>query len=178
MASEPILITVLTDVVRSLTGQGADYALAGGLAYGALVEPRATTDVDLLILIDKPTPKKIAALFSSTFESLVPHPSPMEFKGLSIWRTVGIWRGSEIIVDLLLAQSDFLRTALRRKRTVDFRGVPLPIVTLEDLVILKVMAGRLQDLADLERIKQRPELRVDWGYVEEWLGRLGLKPIK
>lgn len=51
-------------------------------------------------------------------------------------------------------------------------------MTLEDLVILKVMAGRLQDLADLERIKQRPELRVDWGYVEEWLGRLGLKPIK
>jgi len=75
VASEPILITVLTD-----------YALAGGLAYGALVEPRATTDVDLLILIDKPTPEKIAALFSSTFESLVPHPSPMEFKDLSIWR--------------------------------------------------------------------------------------------
>lgn len=57
MASEPFLITVLADVIRSLNEQGADYALAGGLAYGALVEARATTDLDLLILLENPAPE-------------------------------------------------------------------------------------------------------------------------
>ena len=177
MVSEPFLITVLADVIRSLNDQGADYALAGGLAYGALVEPRATTDVDLLILLDQPGPEEIAALFSSVFDSVVPHPGPMDFKGLSIWRVVGIRGGKEVIVELLLAQSDFLRQALARKRIVDFLGLALPIITLEDLVILKAMAGRLQDLADLEKIKQRSELRINWDYVKAWQTKLGLQPI-
>lgn len=178
MASEPFLITVLANVIRGLNDRGADYALAGGLAYGALVEPRATTDVDLLILLDEAAPEKIAALFSAAFDSVVPHPGPMDFRGLSIWRVVGIRGGKEVVVDLLLAQSAFLRMALERKRTVEFQGLALPIVTLEDLVILKAMAGRLQDLADLEKIKQRPGLRVDWTYVGDWQKKLGLDTIR
>lgn len=177
MASEPFLITVLAEVIRSLNEQGADYALAGGLAYGALVEPRATTDLDLLMLLENPAPERIAALFASVFDSVVPHPGPMDFRGVSVWRVVGIRGQREIIVDLLLAQSAFLRKALERKRTVEFQGLALPIVTLEDLVLLKAMAGRLQDLADLEKIKQRPELGVDWGYVRDWQVKLGLGPI-
>lgn len=178
MASESFLIAALTDVIRSLNERGADYALAGGLAYGALVEPRATTDVDLLILLDDPSPAKIAALFQPAFDSVVTHPGPMAFKSLSVWRVVGVRDEREIIVDLLLAQSDFLRLALKRKQTVDFLGSALPIVTLEDLILLKALAGRLQDRADLEKITQRPELQVDWEYVTRWQTKLGLGPIR
>lgn len=177
MASEPFLIEVLSDVIRSLNEKMADYALAGGLAYSAMVEPRATTDVDLLMLLDDPSPAKVVGLFPSVFDSLVPDPVPMAFKGISVWRIVGIRDEREVIVDLLLAQSDFLRQALARKRIVDFLGLALPIVTLEDLVILKAMAGRLQDLADLEKVKQRPELRINWDYVKAWQAKLGLQPI-
>ena len=51
----------------------------------------------------------------------------------------------------------------------------VPILTIEDLILLKTLAGRLQDQADLEKISARQdELRVDWDYVEEWKTRLGL----
>ena len=120
MAPEPFLSDVLSDVIRNLNRQAADFALAGGWAYSALIEPRATTDVDLLILLDQPSPDKIAQLFAHVFDSIIPHPAPVSFKGVAIWRLVGVRNGKEVIVDLLLAESDLLKTALSRKRTVDF----------------------------------------------------------
>lgn len=125
MALEPFLIPILSDVVRCLNRQSVEYALVGGLAYSALVEARATTDVDLLVLLDNPSVERIAGLFGGVFDSLVPHPVPMAFKGISVWRIVGIRDEREVIVDLLLAQSDFLRQALARKRIVDFLGLAL-----------------------------------------------------
>ena len=177
MASEPFLIAVLTDIIRGLNAQRVDYALAGGFAYSALVEPRATTDLDLLVLLEDPSPEKLVGLFRPVFDAVLPHPAPMVFKRMSIWRVVGTRGGREAIVDLLLAQSDFHRKVLERKREVDFLGLMLPIVTIEDLVLLKAMAGRLQDLADLERIKQQPGLQIDREYVRSWQVKLGLDPI-
>jgi len=67
---------------------------------GALVEPRATTDIDLLLLIEQPTREGIQALLSSQFDSTVIHPAPMVFQGISIWRCVGIRGGQDVVVDL------------------------------------------------------------------------------
>ena len=177
MAADSFLIATLSDVIRSLNAKGADYALAGGLAYSAWVEPRATTDVDLVILLDRPSPEKLAALFPSVFESLIPHPAPMKLKSVSVWRVAGVRQGKDFILDLLLADSEFLGQALARKQTITFHGLALPIITLEDLILLKAIAGRLQDLADLERIRERSDLQVDWDYVRMWQVKLGIVAV-
>lgn len=175
MASESFLTGALSDIIRHLNDQSIDYALAGGWAFSALVEPRATTDIALVILLHHPTADAVAKLFSSTFESVIPHPSPMSFKGQTIWRLVGVPQECEVVVDLLLAESDFLREALSRKRTIEFLGLPVPLLTLEDLILLKLLADRLQDRADLEKIEQRrADLQVDWGYVQRWKTHLGI----
>ena len=97
------------------------------------------------------------------------------FQGISIWRCVGIRGDQEVVVDLLLADSAYLRTALTRRRMVAFGSLLVPILTLEDLILLKTLAGRLQDQADLEKIRARQvELHVDWAYVEGWKAKLGL----
>ena len=44
MAAEPILIQALSDLIAEFNRRGVPYALAGGWAYSALVEPRATTE--------------------------------------------------------------------------------------------------------------------------------------
>ena len=175
MAAESLLIEALSGLIAELNRRGAEYALAGGWAYSALVEPRATTDIDLLILIDQPSPKTIQELLSSVFGSTVVHPTPMRFQGITIWRAVGIRHEQEVIVDLLLADSEYLRTALARRRTISFGTLRVPILTLEDLVLLKTLAGRLQDLADLEKIEARKEeLGIDRQYVDAWKAKLGL----
>lgn len=151
------------------------YALAGGWAYSALVEPRATTDIDLLILLEPPSREQVQTLVSSLFDSTIIHPAPMVFQGISIWRIVGIRSGQEVIVDFLLANSAYLRTALERRHMVAFGALQVPMLSIEDLMILKMVAGRLQDRAYLEKIHARQaDLHVDWTYVDQWKTTLGL----
>ncbi len=175
MASESFLIRALSDIISSLNRRGIEYALAGGWAYSALVEPRATTDIDLLILIKHPSREAISDLLSPLFSSVIVHQAPIALKGISIWRAVGISQDQEVVVDLLLADSEYLRQALCRRQTVEFDDLPVAILTLEDLIILKTLAGRLQDQADLGRIESRKgDLQIDWSYVQRWKTRLGL----
>jgi hypothetical protein len=175
MAAEPILVRAFSDLITDFNRRGVAYALAGGWAYSALVEPRATTDIDLLILLDPPSREQIQALVSSLFDSTVIHPSPMVFQGISIWRIVGIRSGQEVVIDFLLTDSAYLHNALGRRRSVAFGALQVPMLSLEDLIILKMVAGRLQDRADLEKIRARQaDLRIDWTYVDQWKTTLGL----
>lgn len=175
MAKESFLAGSLADLAAQLNRRRVEYALAGGWAYSALVEPRATTDIDLLIFVETPSPDAIQSLLSPIFSSLVVHAAPMRFRGVSIWRAVGIRHDREVVVDLLLADSPFLRTALGRRQTVTFGDSQVAILTVEDLMLLKMLAGRLQDRADLEKIEARKaDLAVDWAYIEDWKAKLGL----
>lgn len=174
MAAESFLVQALSTLITEFNRRGIQYALAGGWAYSALVEPRATTDIDLLMLMEQPSREGLQSLFSPLFASTVVHPSPMVFKGISIWRCVGIAGNQEVVVDVLLADSVYLQTALAHRRMVVFGMLQVPILAIEDLVLLKTLAGRLQDLADLEKIRVRQDLHIDHGYIEEWKAKLGL----
>ena len=176
MAPESFLVRALSTLVDDFNRRGLNYALAGGWAYSALVEPRATTDIDLLMLIEQPSREGIHSLLSSQFDSTLVDPAPMRFQGISIWRAVGICDDQEVVVDFILADSEYLRTALVRRRLVAFGSLQIPILSVEDLIVLKTLAGRLQDQADLEKIRARQgELHVDLSYVEEWKMKLGLR---
>ena len=87
----------------------------------------------------------------------------------------GNFENQEVVIDLLLADSEYLQTALSRRRQILLDDLSVPILTVEDLILLKTLAGRLQDQADLEKIRLRQdELHVDWTYVGEWKAKLGL----
>ncbi|MBX3350047.1 MAG: nucleotidyltransferase [Nitrospira sp.] len=175
MAAESFLAQSLSTLITDFNRRGIEYALAGGWAYSALVEPRATTDIDILLLMEQPSRDQLQSLLSSLFDSTIVHPAAMVFRGISIWRCVGILKNQEVVIDVLLADSEYLRTVLARRRQVSLGEVSVPIVTVEDLIVLKTLAGRLQDQADLEKIKLRQDdLDVDWRYVDEWKVKLGL----
>ena len=175
MAAESLLVQSLSTLIAEFNRRDLNYALAGGWAYSALVEPRATTDIDFLMLVEQPSRDRIRSLLSSLFDSIIVHPAPIVFRGISIWRSVGIRDDQDVVVDLIMADSEYLRTALARRRVVTFGSLQVPIVTVEDLILLKMLADRLQDKADLEKIRLRQDdLGVNWGYVESWKSRLGL----
>jgi uncharacterized membrane protein YciS (DUF1049 family) len=175
MASESDLAGTLAELLAELDHRNVLYALAGGWAFSALVEPRATTDIDLLILLDSPSQQGIQSLVSPIFTSIIVHPRPMKLKGVSIWRCLGLRNQQEVVLDFLLADSDFLKSALARRRQIFLGGQQVAVLALEDLMLMKMVAGRLQDLADLEKIETRKtELHVDWAYIERWKTVLGL----
>jgi hypothetical protein len=70
--------------------------------------------------------------------------------------------------DLILAGTEYEGQALARAR-VEKLGTAddVPVATAEDVIVLKLIAGRAQDVADIEAILvAKPAL--DEGYIEEW----------
>ncbi|MDF0651359.1 MAG: hypothetical protein P0121_07815 [Nitrospira sp.] len=176
MAAESDLADTLAKLLVELDRRNVLYALAGGWAFSALVEPRATTDIDLLILLDSPSQQRIQSLVSQVFTSIIVHPRPMKLKGLSIWRCTGLHNTHEVVVDFLLADSEFLKSALARRRQIFLGSQQIATLALEDLMLMKMIADRLQDQADLEKIEMnKTQLQIDWSYIEQWSASLGLE---
>jgi predicted nucleotidyltransferase len=75
-----------------------------------------------------------------------------------------------------LAASEFLKSALARRRQISLGGQQVAVLALEDLMLMKMIAGRLQDLADLEKIERnKTQLPIDWSYIKQWRTSLGLE---
>ncbi len=160
---------MLFALVTGFNQRSFTYALARGWAYGALVESRATTDIDLLISLSSSLLVELHSMLLLLFDSTgctcadglsgdiglaMCGNSQRSEKSSSIcpWRTLNIfepcWRGGD----------------------VPFDAVPTLILTLEDLcLVLKTLAGRLQDQANLENVRVcQDDLRVDWDCTREW----------
>ena len=74
--------------------------------------------------------------------------------------------------DLLIAgtryQREAIRRALVRPEVVPGAGI-VPTLTVEDVIVHKLIAGRYRDLADVEEILAS-ETPIQEGYIEEWAG--------
>ena len=72
--------------------------------------------------------------------------------------------------DLLVAGTQYQQEALRRA-VVDTETIPgagaVPVLTVEDVIVHKLIAGRYRDLADIEEILESgTPLQAD--YIERW----------
>lgn len=171
------LIEHLTIIVKLLNEHEIDYALAGGLAFSALVEPRATMDIDLLITIKEEKLPGFFKVLEEKVESLVPHHEPMQFKLIKIWRVVSFTNNLEIIIDFLIAESKFHESVIKRAIEIDFFETKLKIITLEDMILLKNFAKRTQDIADLEKIYSTSRNEIDHHYLEFWADKLNIELV-
>lgn len=171
MDEQPFLIRTLGAVAEALSRADVPYALAGGLAFSALVEPRATVDIDMLVLAQPDRRPHILSALKPCFEGLLPHAEPMRFERATIWRVVGVQGDRELLLDFLLGEAPFHREALARSTTLPFHGQTLRLVTLEDLYILKSLAGRPQDLLDIATIERLKGPQLDRAYLSRWITR-------
>ena len=164
----------LKRIVQFLNKQKIDYALAGGLAFSALVEPRATMDIDLIVMIKEKQLNDFKDLLKHEFESIITHKEPMQFNLVKIWRVINFIEDREMIFDFILAESKFHKNAIERAFEIDFFGSKLKVITLEDLILLKNCANRTQDLADLDKIYETYDDDIDYGYLKFWSGKLNI----
>jgi hypothetical protein len=64
------------------------------------------------------------------------------------------------------------RSALaRRKRLAPFGKAQVNVVSIEDLIVYKLIADRPQDRADIAAVVAAHRIggeAIDWAYIEEW----------
>jgi predicted nucleotidyltransferase len=81
-------------------------------------------------------------------------------------------RITEVKLDLALGLSGFEQRAVERAQRVEFGGVQVSMIRPEDLLIMKVLAGRPRDDQDATGIvAQRRDL--DWDYCLDIATQLG-----
>ena len=78
--------------------------------------------------------------------------------------------------DLLLAESEFQRSALERRATRKIPGISCPIDVLQcdGLVLQKLVAGRIINRADAAALLRENRDVTDFDYLLSWLARPSL----
>ena len=157
-----LLHQTLADVAQFLQREGIRYALIGGIAASVRGQPRATADVDLVIAADVDRALMLLrALPDSSFlplfagvEEVVERAFILPMRHL----TTGIK------VDLAIGLSGFEQQAIARAEPIDVSGHTISVATAEDLILLKLLAGRPQDEQDIRGILMAQHDAIDWCY--------------
>jgi len=139
-------------IVSALEEQGIDYAVCGGLAMAVHGLPRATVDIDLLILAEHlENAKTVVRKLGYTIEA-----QPMTFSKGSVeirrLSRIDLEDGDLLTIDFLLVTPAVAEVWNSRIRVASDKG-SVSVVSREGLIILKSFRKSGQDLDDIERLK-------------------------
>ena len=144
------LIDEFRSVVDALARAEVDYAVVGAMALAIHGAPRATTDIDLLV-----RPDDVARVLEIVAPLGYDLPAlPMTFAGgISVQRVTKVTEDDLLTLDLLLV-SEPLVEIWKSRSEIAALNRSLWVVSREGLIRMKALAGRLQDLADIERLRE------------------------
>lgn len=141
------LVRVLSALERGLSPLAGGYMLIGGLAVVLRGFPRHTDDIDLTVLGDVCSPRRV-------YELLTEHGFAERVKDAVSFaekNQVLLLRENEsgIEIDSWLP---FEIDAVKRAQQTAIEEVNFPVATVEDLVIYKAVAFRERDQRDIEEM--------------------------
>lgn len=158
----------MVELLDGLFGPDSGWAVAGGHAANVYrVESRFTEDVDLLVSPGSISMNDAAAGFTRrgwTVRAMMPdgwllrvsHP---EFG----------------YMDVIASETRYQDEALRRSRAVDLgEGLSARVLSVEDVIVHKLIANRSKDDADVEDIL-RASPSLDWRYLDGWFDAWDLR---
>lgn len=176
---EEYLIQPFLDFTKHFEKCRIPYVLMGGLAVSAHGIPRPTHDLDFTILLDR---NRLPELFHAA-ESLGYSVSDEykrgwvdEVAGMPLVRVRQWVEGKAIDVDIFLTESKFQRSVIDRRIRLEVDGFPTSIVTPEDLILLKLIAGRPRDIGDIHDVFLA-QGQLDEAYMRHWAAELGVLPL-
>ena len=135
------------DMLKCLNKAGVDYMLVGGWAVNMYGYIRATVDLDIWILADADNAKKVYAAVAE-FGAPVSQMKSEEFAEYGMIFQIGVAPCRVDIISKIsgVSYADAVTRAV--PKTID--GIPVRIISLEDLIANKKASGRAKDLADVE----------------------------
>lgn len=170
MSEVQTLTRLFVDLAAVLDRRGLAWYVFGAQAAVIWGRPRLTADVDVTVLVpDGVLDAVLADLSQSGFvlrisdvEEFVRRTRVLPF----------VHAGSHVPVDLVLAGPGLEEVFLQRARRVDLGGTAIPVISPEDLVVTKILAGRPKDIDDVQSVLRAQAGRLDLGWIREALGML------
>lgn len=160
------LLAALRDLVAWLQATHVPGAIIGGVAASLLGRPRVTRDIDAVVLLDE----KDWVPFLGTGMQLGFVPRLSDPLGFAHTARVLLVRhkSSGIDIDIAFGALPFEEEAISRAVWRDIGGISLPLPVPEDLIIMKAVAHRPRDMADIESILDAHP-KLDRRRVRRWV---------
>ena len=135
------------DMLRCLNKAGVDYIMVGGWAVNLHGYVRATIDLDIWILADQENARKVYSALGE-FGAPLAGVSPDDFAADGTIFQIGV---APCRIDVI-NKIDGVKYAEAAPRAIQktIEGVPVRIISREDLIANKRASGRTKDLADAE----------------------------
>jgi hypothetical protein len=172
------LIAALAEALRSV---GARWYLFGAQAALIWGRPRLTADVDVTVRLEPEDPDALVRAFAQRGFRLRVDTGDDFVRRTRVLPFVFVPNG--LPVDVVLAGPGLEELFLSRAVQVRIGGTAVPVISPEDLIVTKVLAGRPKDLEDvrgilIERLGQLDlaAIRSTLASVEAALGQSDLQP--
>ncbi|HFE63687.1 MAG TPA: hypothetical protein ENK14_04625 [Caldithrix sp.] len=141
----------LIDLLRLLNENQVKYLIVGAYAVIYYAEPRYTKDLDIWVEPSKKNAQKLwkaLAEFGAPLENV----TIADFQNPEIVFQIGVEPNR---IDILMGIEGLtFKTAWKRRLKIQFDSVKVSILSIDDLITSKIMAGRLQDKLDLKYLKK------------------------
>lgn len=143
--------TNYTDMLKCLNNAGVDYILVGGWAVNMYGYIRATVDLDIWIMADKANAQRVYAALGE-FGAPISNVKPEDFAEDGIIFQIGV---APCRIDIITRISGVsYADAVKRTVPKEIDGIPVKVISIEDLIANKKASGRTKDLADVEVLER------------------------
>ena len=173
-----VVLRALRHVWLAIEPLGVPVAVMGGIALAAWKHVRATRDVDLLLWIGENDLGHLLERLRAAEICTKQEPRAVSLGQLEVIQLLYEPPDTfvDLQIDLFLAKSDYHREALRRRvraRLPDL-DIEIAVLTCEDLILHKLLSGRIIDLADAAALLRANRQSLEVDYLLRWTGSLEL----
>ena len=151
------LVEELVGLIDVLQEADIEYAICGGIAVAIHGYPRFTKDIDILVRAeDLARVRAVVGRVGFSIEGGLLRFGQDTPNERSVYR-VSKSDGNELLTLDLLISSPALHEAWSGRERIEWRGRKLDVVSREGLVRMKRLAGRTQDLLDIEKLSEEAQ---------------------
>lgn len=174
--------SLLRVLSHALDGYGCRWYLFGAQAVTIWGRPRLTTDVDITVEIASAESEGLVTALSAAGFRFSESFSAEFVRSTRVLPLIHI--ASNMPLDVVLAGPGLEEQFLDRVTEVQLGDFVVPVISPEDLVLTKVLAGREKDVGDIRGVLQVRGNSLDLDYIrrtlrviEEAMGQSDLAPL-
>lgn len=158
-------LEAIKEVHECFTREDIQYVLIGGIALQWWGEPRFTRDVDVTVLVNLGEEEKVIRKILSAFSPRISNALEFALKN----RVCLVQNRDGYEIDISFGIPGYEEEVMRRAVGCKLGEGTVMICSAEDLIVHKAVAGRPQDLTDIEGIIMRQGNKLDVNYIRKWL---------
>ena len=161
-----MFMKILEGLALALEEKNIPYMVIGGQAVLFYGEPRLTKDIDITVGLKTDDTEKIMAIADDLrFTVLAESPKAFTKKTMVL---PCLDHDSGIRIDIIFSFSEYEKQALKRVKTQQIGEASVNFISVEDLIIHKIIAGRHRDIEDIQNVLEKNQ-DIDKEYILEWL---------